>query len=160
MGILVVAPVPPEFKPTPEQVHALIAQRPTFTPTSKPTREDVLGLIDSRCDDVFAELHGVTVPDSLIGLARRAVALGTAADIESGYYPEQQLADSQHANLTARFLQAFHRFQELLAAEGGGPVRVGTMRSAGSTLQAWTEQAAALGLNNPALWPDTWYYGY
>lgn len=147
------------FKPTPGQVHALIAQRPTFTDTSKPTVTEVQYLIDQRTADVLGELDGAVVPPNLFGLAQRTIALGAAADIESGYYPEQQLADSQHASLTARYLQALSRFQQLLAEQGGGPIRVGTTRAAGGTLTAWKEQAAAAG-TDPNLWPDAWYFGY
>jgi hypothetical protein len=148
------------YEPTTDQVHALIAQRPVFTSTSKPSVTDVQALIDMRTADVLGELDGATIPTNLFGLAQRAIALGAAADVESGYFPEQQLGDSQHASLTARYLQALTRFQQLLAAQGVGPVRVGTMRSAGSTLQAWNDEATALGLNDPSLWPDAWYYGY
>jgi hypothetical protein len=148
------------FQPSPDQVHALIAQRPAFTTTSKPSLAEVQSLIDMRTADLLGELAGADVPLNLFGLAQRTIALGVAADIESGYFPEQQLGDSQHASLTARYLQALTRFQQLLAEQGGGPLRIGTSRSAGSTLTAWNEQATALGLNNPTLWPDAWYYGY
>lgn len=150
------------YQPTPDQVHALIAQRPAFTGTSKPTLTEVQYLIEQRTADVLGELDGSDVPINLFGLAQRTIALGAAADIESGYYPEQQLADSQHASLTARYLQALSRFQQLLAAQGGGPVRVGTVRGISATLQAATDQAALLGLpvtTTNAL-PDAWYAGY
>lgn len=147
------------FAPSPGQVHALIAQRPTFTDTSRPTLTEVQYLIDQRTADVLGELNGAAVPPNLFGLAQRTIALGAAADIESGYYPEQQLADSQHASLIARYLQALTRFQQLLVEQGGGPIRVGTTRAAGGTLSAWKEQAAAAG-TDPSLWPDAWYFGY
>lgn len=148
------------FEPTPDQIHALIAQRPAFTTTSKPSLTEVQYLIDQRTSDVLGELDGSAVPVRLFGLAQRTIALGVAADVESGYFPEQQLSNSQAASLTARYLQALSRFQQLLAAEGGGPVRSGTMRAKSATLQAATETALAAGLGAVSVFYDDWYTGY
>jgi hypothetical protein len=148
------------FEPSPGQVHALIAQRPAFSSTSKPSLTEVQYLIDQRTADVLGEIDGSNVPPRLFGLAQRTIALGVAADIESGYFPEQQLGDSQHASLTARYLQALTRFQQLLAAEGGGPVRSGTMRAKSATLQAATETAQAAGLGAVSVFYDDWCTGY
>ncbi len=153
------SPTPPslDMQPSPDDVHALIALRPAFTSTSKPTVTEVLRLIAMRTADVLGELDAVAVPASLLGLAQRTIALGTAADIESAYFPEQQQADSQHANLMSRYLQALQRFQQLLAEQGGGPITTGTLRATSATVQAANEQSALLQVPIPVGSPWSGY---
>lgn len=79
----------PVTAPTPDEVHALIAQRPAFTATSTPSEVDVVGLAAG----ILADLTAVVPPDlppDLAAMAKWVITLGTAAYVEGAYFPEQQ----------------------------------------------------------------------
>lgn len=147
------------YAPTPDMVHSLIALRPVFTDTSKPSRADVALLIAMRTDDVLGELDALAVPANLFGLARRTIALGAAADVESSFFPEQSgYADSQYSTLMSRYLAALKRFQELLARQGGGATTARTSRMVSPTIRALQDEQAGRSplVFNPTYFP-VWY---
>lgn len=85
------------FLPTVEQVANLLRARTkdtlgnelgTFSSTTRPTYQDVRGLIDQAADDVVMDID-TDLPEEAWGLAAAVIALGTAMRIELGYFPEQ-----------------------------------------------------------------------
>jgi hypothetical protein len=131
--------LPAGTMPTPEQVHALIPTRPAFTTTTRPTRAEVETIIANKAAEVDIETSDTaTLPDDLIAYARAAITFGAAADIEQGYYPEQQFGEGGHARtLSATYLRMLDRLKGLLDAAGSG-VRIA--------------HSAAITLVDPATW--------
>jgi hypothetical protein len=60
----------------------------TFSNTTRPTFQDVRGLIDQAADDVVTETD-TDIPEKAWGLASSVIALGAAMRIELSYFPEQ-----------------------------------------------------------------------
>jgi hypothetical protein len=125
--------LPAEAIPTPEQVHALIPTRPAFTTASRPTRAEVETIITNKAAEVDIETSDTaTLPLDLVAYARSAITFGAAADIEQGYYPEQQFGDgSQARSLSATYLRMLDRLKTQVDASGSG---VRLARSAPVTL--------------------------
>jgi hypothetical protein len=123
-------PLPAEAIPTPEQVHARVASRPVFTTTSRPTLAEVGILIADKATEVDIEVfEGAVLPADLTAYARSTIAYGAAADVESTYFPEQQLGDAAPAAaLTATYLRMLERLRAELADIGAGDRRA----------QSWT----------------------
>lgn len=90
-----------DINPSPAQVHALVPQRPAFTTTSKPSTEEVQGLINLAVDAIQAE-SVEDFPDELTGKVRYVVALNVASMIETTYFPEQQIGPDAPAELLYR----------------------------------------------------------
>jgi hypothetical protein len=125
--------------PTPEQVHALIPTRPVFTATTRPTTAEVETIIANKAAEVDIETSDTaTLPADLIAYARSAITFGAAADIEQGYYPEQQFGEgSQARSLSATYLRMLDRLKAQVDASGSG-VRLA--------------RSAAITLVDPATW--------
>jgi hypothetical protein len=104
--------------PTPEQVHALIPTRPVFSAASRPTRVEVEIIIANKAAEVDIETSETAVlPDDLVAYARSTIAFGAAADVEQGYYPEQQFGDgSQARSLSATYLRMLERLLNRLGS--------------------------------------------
>jgi hypothetical protein len=106
------------WRPTPDDVHALIARRPAFTETSRPSLAEVELLISGVVGEIEAELTG-PLPITLHGLARQCVAYGAASLVEQSFTPEQALGDeAPAAALYARYLALLARLRTLAAAVG------------------------------------------
>lgn len=91
--------------PTPDQVHALIPQRPPFTVASRPSINEVQDLIDLVADAVMAETPG-EFPAHLAGKVKYLIAYNVAAQIEASYFPEQQLGSESPSEQLYRQYQA------------------------------------------------------
>lgn len=123
---------PPAWAPDAPAVHALIPARSQDRPfdgTTVPTVSQVGEVIRQVTAEVVAEVgrFDPTVPLSghdgttLGDLARRAVALGAASQIEDSFFPEQQQGNyvgvdstpSQH--LYARYRRALELLRDIVA---------------------------------------------
>jgi hypothetical protein len=132
----VTTPAPaPAWRPTPADVHAVIARRPPFTETSRPSLAEAESIIDRIVGEIVPELTG-ELPLHLYPLATSAVVYGAAALAEQSFTPEQALGDdAPAAALHARYLALLARLRELLAdlglaaTPGGRRYRSGTTRT-------------------------------
>lgn len=94
----------------------------TFTEATIPTAEQVTSIIDKSLGEVVLTI-GYKLPDSCVDGARRLVALHAAASIETGYWPEQNAAQT---GLAARLDKLYDRLMpavmQCIATNGaGGP---------------------------------------
>lgn len=84
---------PQAFTPTLEQVTRHIAARGPFDTTSKPSSTQILDLAGEVALSLSLELSGVTLTVDQTTAARIYVEHATAAQVEWGWYPEQQDPD-------------------------------------------------------------------
>lgn len=140
------------WTPTVEQVHALIASRPAFTLTSRPTAADVADLVQLADDSLSAET-AATMPAQLVGKARLVVALHAAALVESTFFPEQQYGDRSPADVL------FGRYQaELLGLRAllGVAINDGTGGTGASDDRTFVARSMTVGMDaylDPTLVP-------
>lgn len=92
----------PSWAPNAEQVHGVIPQRAGngFSATSIPSQADVESVIEQICVEVVAEVDPFDAATVISGtgddrqtlgqLARWCATLGAAAQVELGFFPEQQ----------------------------------------------------------------------
>lgn len=113
---------PTDITPTTDDVHALLARRPAFTDTSKPSKDDVQALIGQMAAAVWSELDE-DLPPRLYGKARHAVTLGVASLVEDTYFPEQQLGDSVGAVLYQRYKDEIVGLRKTAGASKGDRVK-------------------------------------
>lgn len=121
------------WKPTVAQVAATIPTRGgqdgSFDETTRPTATQVADLIESQANDLIGEVgsfDSATVINpaapaeeqvTLAALARNAVQLGTASQIEDVFFPEQQagqyagLESTPSQHLYARYRRAVERLK-------------------------------------------------
>lgn len=133
----------------PAGVHTHIPQRPAFTSSSSPSDTDVMTLIQTTANAVVGAVGG-SLADSLSAYAATVVEVGTAAKVEQGYWPEQQVGNASTAemlwteyndNLTRLVAQA------LRLAEAGGPGRAfGQIGLHKRTAKLWQAQEIAASL--------------
>lgn len=98
-------PLPSTMIPTPAQVHALIPTRPQFTPSSRPSVDEVQEIIYLVADAVAAETI-TTFPLNTVGKVKLVIAYNVASQVEASYFPEQQLGPESPAELLYRQYQA------------------------------------------------------
>lgn len=80
------------WAPTTDDVKALIPQRTGGRPFDEdtiPTLSDVAALIEQIVAEVEGEAGTIPADDRIEAFARRVVALGTAAQVELAFFPEQ-----------------------------------------------------------------------
>lgn len=103
--------------PTPDEVHALIPQRPAFTLSSRPSTNEVQAIINIVADAVAVESISGTFPTRFTGKIKYVIALNVAAQVEMSYFPEQQLGpDSPAAQLTSSYTRELLGLRSLLTA--------------------------------------------
>lgn len=104
--------------PTVDDVARLIAWRTqgpegpplgTFTAATVPTAAQVAALITSVAAEVTAEVG--TITDELATFARFVIALGTAAQVESSWYPDMAGANGPAESLADRYASALARLK-------------------------------------------------
>lgn len=106
------------WRPTPEQVHALLARREPFTASSRPSLAEVESLIDRVVAEVAVEVVG-DLPTNLHEFARTTVAYGAASLVEQAFTPEQSLGDeAPAAALYERYTALLARLRSFLAGLG------------------------------------------
>src|SRR5687768_13645180 len=110
------------WKPTPDEVKALIPQRTNggpFTEDTVPTESDVAAIAAQIDAEIVGEVGEIPVDasDRVIDFARRVATVGAAAQVELALFPEQvSLGDtSVGAILFARYQQLLQRLGTLVA---------------------------------------------
>lgn len=116
-----------DFKPNVAQVGAIMRARTvdsngaelgTFTDDTRPTADDVSGVIDTAYDLVSARLG--SVPDRLEALARAVVTLRAAMLLETGYFPEDSTPDgSAFASYRDQYRDALADFDSAARSDDG-----------------------------------------
>lgn len=107
------------WRPTPLDVHAVLARREAFTETSRPSLVEVDTLVSRIVSEVAVEASGGVMPAALHELARTAVVYGAASLVEQSFTPEQSLGDdAPAAALYARYTALLTRLRTLLSALG------------------------------------------
>jgi hypothetical protein len=115
--------------PTPEQVHAVMAARPVFTATSRPTRDEVLGLIGNKVAEVDPHVRpGLTLTEEMTTYIRTVLIYGTAADVEQSYFPEQNEDDGPARVYAATYLRMLEQLSAMLGRATARTLRVGSVR--------------------------------
>lgn len=118
-----------EWKPTPDDVAALIPQR-TGDPTGRaagafgantvPSLSQVLDRIDKVQAEVVAAIGASVTPD-LIDAAKNAVAIGVASYVELTFFPDQNLAAYGPASmLWERYISAVSTLRKGIVAGVAG----------------------------------------
>lgn len=116
-----------DFTPTPAEIKALVAQRvggEPFGPDTVPSLAQVTELIELVVVEVtgaVADLGGTVALDAaeLNDLARVAVKLGTAAQVELTFFPEQQEGAGSTASLLhERYRDVLARLRDVLRNAG------------------------------------------
>lgn len=110
-----------DWTPDAQDVKPLIPRRldaGPFTATTKPSTDDVVGLIDGVVAEVLADLGPLPADDNLLRMARWAVTLGAAYYVEQGFFPEQQDRDGTADRLYERFQQQVARLRSALTDLG------------------------------------------
>lgn len=124
-------PTPLAWRPTLEDVHALLARREAFTETSRPSRLEVESLVSRIVSEVAVEVEG-DLPPRLHELARTAVAYGAASLVEQSFTPEQSLGDdAPAAALYARYVALLGRLRAHLGELGVAAVTGGDTGAGG-----------------------------
>lgn len=92
----------------------------TFSAETRPTANQVQELIESEVADLLAIIpEGVTLPAGLVPRMARAARLGTAVQIELGYFPEQVATGrSPYAQLKELYDEALAAITSALVSEG------------------------------------------
>jgi len=105
-----------DFRPTLDQVKGLIATRmggQDFSADTIPTADEAQAIVDFVYADVFAGVADVggsdAVAGDLVDVAKYAVALGAAAQIELTFWPEQQQEGGTAALLLDRYRDTLAR---------------------------------------------------
>lgn len=107
--------------PNPNEVHDLIAARPSFTSDSRPSTGAVERLINLSVRSLVAEF-GEHLGEKYFGKARFIVSLHAASIVEQTYFPEQQSGSGQGATLYQWYKDELMGLRALLGSEGGsGP---------------------------------------
>lgn len=109
-----------DLAPDAAAVHALLARRPVFTETSKPSIADVEQLGVQLAAELAAEVTTGAVPADLADLARGILAYGTASLVETTYTPEQaaQGEGSTAELLWRRYTESRSRLRQVLGELG------------------------------------------
>lgn len=141
-----------DWTPDAQDVKPLVPRRldsGPFTTATKPSSDDVAGLIDGVVAEILADLGPIPDDDNLLRVARWAVTLGAAYYVEQNFFPEQQDRDGTAERLHQRYLEQLARLRASLAAFGVDTARqtVGTIRTPSAVVAAASElvneQAAA-----------------
>lgn len=122
------------IRPTPAEVKALIPARlegAAFANDTIPTLAQVEKIIDDIVEEVIGAVE-VAIPETFLSLARFAVKMGAAAEIERSFWPEQHdLADTAtYERLRTRYRELLEQLKAAIA-----PIEesdIGTIRIKGS----------------------------
>jgi len=93
----------------------------TFNAATRPSDEEVQGLIESSYGDVVDAIGQITdVPSNLVNAASSIVAIGAAMLVEMSYYPEQVgTGRSPYAQLASQYKDKLCRLQDAIVSAGG-----------------------------------------
>lgn len=159
-------PEPVIYRPTPTDVARLLRARTKdshgtelgdWSDDTRPTAEEVDGLIDEALGPVLAQLGRLEDPlwADLLGGARHLVTLGAACLVEKSYFPEQ--VNSERSAYAVYKVE----YDDLLAAMVGSTGVLAGSR--GGHYSMWTPSATVVGAwgawstwpepENPANWP-------
>lgn len=110
----------PDWAPSPADVGAILRTRTkdrngnepgTFNSDTRPTGDSAADLIDTIVTEIAADCGAI--PDLIQDYARRTAAMGTAAEVELTYWPEQSSrSGSTYDRLYARYQDMFTRLKK------------------------------------------------
>lgn len=108
----------PTWTPSAEEVKAMIPQRTNGQPFSEdtvPSVSDVASLASQIVAEIVGEVGEIPddASDRIIDFARRVAIVGTAAEVELGFFPEQMNGESSVGGIL------YAKYQRLLERLGG-----------------------------------------